>query len=294
MNVVLQNVIDAVSLGSLYALVALGVALVFSVMGLVNFAHGQLIMVGAYVLVALGSWPFAMTVAVMFAVVALAALMMERVAFRPARGSNPATLLVTSFALGYLLENLAVLIVGPLPQGVSLPPFVSSFVEVGTLRISTLDVLTVVMTLALLLALAAFLKRTPMGIQMRAAAEDFRAAQLLGVRPNRVIAVAFGISGLLAAAAALIVVGHSGTASPSIGLQPVLIGFVAAVVGGLGSIPGAAVGGLALGCLGTGLEATLPPELRPYRDAMLFGLVILTLLIRPHGLFPSKGQYSRV
>jgi branched-chain amino acid transport system permease protein len=167
-------------------------------------------------------------------------------------------------------------------------------VEVGTLRISTLDVVTVAMTAGLLVALAAFLRGTDMGIQMRAAAEDFRTAQLLGVRPNRVIAVAFGISGLLAAAAAFVVVGHSGTASPGIGLQPVLIGFVAAVVGGLGSIPGAAVGGMALGCLSTALEAALPPELRPYRDAFLFGLVILTLLVRPHGLFPSKSQYTRV
>lgn len=294
MTVLLQNLVDALSLGSLYALVALGVALVFSVMGLVNFAHGELIMVGAYAMVVSGAWPFAFTVVAMFVAVCLVAVMMERVAFRPVRGSNPATLLVTSFALSYLLQNLALLIFGPLPQGISLPAFFSSFVEVGSLRISILDVITVVMTVVLLLGLATFLKRTDMGIQMRAAAEDFRTAQLLGVRPNRVIAVAFAVSGLLAAAAALVVVGHSGTASPGIGLQPVLIGFVAAVVGGLGSIPGAAVGGMSLGALSIALEAALPPELRPYRDAMLFGLVILTLLVRPHGLFPAKSQYVRV
>jgi branched-chain amino acid transport system permease protein len=210
------------------------------------------------------------------------------------RDANPATLLVTSFALSYLLQNLALVIFGPIPRGVDLPKFVSSYVEVAGLRISTLDVVTVVITLGLIGGLALFLKATEMGIQMRAAAEDFRMAQLLGVRPNRVIAIAFVISGLLAGAAGIVLVSHLGTASPSMGLQPVLIGFVAAVVGGLGSIPGAAVGGMALGCLSIGLDAALPPGMRPYRDALVFTLVILTLLIRPNGLFPAKSQYARV
>lgn len=294
MTVVVQNGIDAISLGSLYALLALGVALVFGIMGLINFAHGELIMAGGFALVYLGhpAWPI--LVAATLAIVVVLALAIERASFRPVRGANPITLLVTSFALSYLLQNLAQLIFGSIPRVTSLWTGLSEAFTIRSVSIPKLDVVTVGGTLVLLLALTLFLNRTRLGVQMRAAAENFRMARVLGVRANTVIATAFALSGLLAGVAAILLVARTGVVTPTMGSGPVLVAFIATVLGGMGSLRGAVLGGFVVGAITVALQAYLPLELRYYRDAFAYAAVIAMLLLRPQGLIVAKGVVARI
>jgi branched-chain amino acid transport system permease protein len=294
MSSVLQNVVDGLSQGSLFALFALGIALIFGIMQLVNFAHGELIMTGAFALALLSDEPLAIRIFVCFAAVIIMALLMERIAFGPIRGAPPATLLITSFALSYLLQNLAILIFGSVPRSSNVAAGLNESITVAGLDVPKLQLVTIAVTLALLVALGLFLNRTTYGTQMRAAAEDFRAARLLGVRANRVIAAAFAISGVLAAVAAVLLVAQNGTVTPSMGLTPVIFGFIATVLGGLGSLRGAVIGGFVVGAISTTLQATLPLEIRPYRDAFLLTAVIAVLVARPQGLIVARGTVTRV
>jgi branched-chain amino acid transport system permease protein len=293
-ELVIESGIDALSLGSLFALYALGIALVFGIMGLINFAHGELVMVGGFVLAVLkpdlSLFPLLL---VLVAIVVAFALGMERVAFRPIRGAAPATLLVTSFAVSFLLQNLAILIFGSTPRTLSVTETLGESFSIGEIAIPKLDVAVVATTVGFLLALTLFLTRTALGVQMRAAAEDFQMARLLGVAANRVIAAAFAISGLAAAAAALFLVSQTGTVTPEMGVTVVLFAFMATILGGLGSLVGAVAGGLLLGILTVVLQQSLPYELRPYRDAFVFGIVFALLIVRPRGLIPSRNT-SRI
>jgi branched-chain amino acid transport system permease protein len=289
-----SHVIDAISLGSLYAQLALGIALIFGIMQLVNFAHGELIMVAAYALILIAGVAFGLVVLLTLLVAVTAAVAMERLAFRPARGASPATLLVTSFAVSFLLQNLAILLIGATPRSRGLPGWLTDTFSVAGVSVRVLDVLTVAVTALLLSGLAVFLSRTSMGIQMRAAAEDFPAARLAGVRANAVIAVAFGISGLLAGVSAIFLVAQTGTVHPAIGVTPVIVAFIATALGGMNSLVGAALGGFVLGVMSVTLQAALPIEIRPYRDALLFGAVMLMLFVRPQGLVVSRFTRTRV
>jgi branched-chain amino acid transport system permease protein len=293
----LNYLVDAISLGSIDALIALGIGVVFGLMGLVNFAYGDIITLGAYALFAtvgvLSLW-LGLAVPVLIVVTVGVALAMERVAFRPIRNADLTTMLITSFALSYTLQNAEILLLGGRAKFVALPPFFSGYVSIGSLQIPNLSLFVIGMTVVLLVGLRLFLSRTPLGLQMSAAAADFPMARLLGVRANRVIAVAFGISGLFAAAVAFALVAQLGQVNPTLGLLPVLIGFAGVIVGGMGSLVGAAVGGFMLGFLTTILQAALPPSLSPFRDAFLFTLVIVFLLFRPQGLFPGRHTVERV
>jgi branched-chain amino acid transport system permease protein len=290
----LQHLIDALTLGSLFALYALGIALIFGIMGLINFAHGELIMVGAYALVLVGQPGWPLLVLATIGIVIVFALAMERVAFRPLRGANPATLLVSSFAVSYLLQNLAILIEGSAPKGTSVSIWLSRSLNVGSLAITHLAIVTVVVTIVLLAGLGLFLARTRTGVQMRAAAEDFRTARILGVKANTVIATAFAISGLLAGIGAYLLVAQTGEVSPGMGSQPVLYAFVATVLGGMGSLRGAVLGGYLFGAITVALQAYLPGDLASYRDAFAFGAVIVMLLFRPQGLIVARSVVTRV
>jgi branched-chain amino acid transport system permease protein len=289
----MQYVVDAFSLGSLYALFALGIALVFGVMQLINFAHGELIMVGGYALVLIGGGSPALTIVAMLIVVVVLALALERVAFRPARGADAETLLVTSFAVSFLLQSLATLTLGALPRGASVLQGLNRPIDVAGLNIRGLDLVTVGATVVLVAGLAVFLK-TRLGVQMRAAAENFRMARLLGVASNKVIAMSFAMSGLLAGVAAVILVAQTGLVTPTIGVAPVLAAFIATIIGGIGSLTGAVLGGYALGAVTTALQAALPLELRSYRDAFVFVVVVAVLILRPQGLLAPRAATVRV
>ena len=289
MNQTLHYVVDGISLGSLYALFALGIGLIFGVMQLINFAHGELIMIGGYVLVfATGALPG--RVLILLAIVVLFALAMERVAFRPVRGASLETLLVTSFAVSFLLQNLAILTIGGLPRSVQVLPGLTGTFSIAGFQVRTLDVVTICLTAVLLASLTLFLGRTRLGVQMRAAAENFRIARALGVRANTVIATAFAISGFLAGVASIILVAQTGIVQPTIGLTPVLGAFIATIIGGLGSLTGAVLGGYVLGAITVALQVLLPATLRPYREAFVFVAVVVVLILRPQGLLGSRSR----
>jgi branched-chain amino acid transport system permease protein len=293
-GVILQNTIDAISLGSLFALFALGIALIFGVMGLINFAHGELIMVGGLALVFLADFPLAVKVIAVVAGVVVLALAVERAAFRPARGAPPATLLVTSFAVSFLLQNLAILLFDARPKTTNVSSALSGSFRIGDVTVPKLSVTTVVVTAVLLIGVHAFLVRTSFGTQMRAAAEDFRTARIVGVKANRVIAAAFALSGVLAGVAAVLLVAQTGTVTPTMGVSPVIFGFIAAVVGGLGSLAGAVLGGYLVGAVTIALQAGLPVEMRPYRDFFVFLAIFGLLVFRPDGIVVTRSRGTRV
>jgi branched-chain amino acid transport system permease protein len=186
-----------------------------------------------------------------------------------------------------------IIAVGATARGANLPLTLSRPVSIGGLNIALLDLMTIAGTVVLILVLAVFLNRTRFGLQMRAAAEDFPMARLLGVRANRVVSGAFAISGILAGVVALVVVAKTAILTPTLGPTYVLIGFVAVVLGGLGSLPAAGLGGFVLGFLTVGLQAWLPYSLRSYRDAFVFGLVIVILLVRPQGLIVVRSEQTQ-
>ncbi len=290
----LQSIIDALSLGSLYALFALGVAVVFSIMRLINFAHGELIMIGGFSLLFLGGLPVALRIGLSALIVVAAALLMERIAFRPVRGARDETLLVTSFAVSYLVQSLAVMLLGSSPRSVGILPELSDPIRIGPISVPLLDIVSILVTVVCLVALTLFLTRTRFGIQMRAAAENFRMARSLGVPANRIIALAFAISGLLAFIGSLLLTSRTGLASTGMGTSPVFAAFVATIIGGMGSMVGAVVGGYLLGILTVAFQALLPLEIRSYRDAMVFGVLVLVLLFRPNGIIHPASQKERV
>lgn len=300
----LQNIIDALSLGSLYALVALGIGLLFGILRLVNFAHGDFITVGAYALIVpsanvtaemlIGTWnPFVLIPAVCLIVV-IVALLTDGLIFRPLRRAASTTLMIGSFAVSYVVQNGLIVIYGARPKAADLWPAIGGQIQMGELRVPLLQLITIGVTLALMIALTLFLKRTSYGVQMRAAAEDFRMAQYLGVRANLVIGLAFAISGVLAAAVSLLFLSQTGSIATTMGVPLALFGFVAVVIGGMGSLTGTVVGGFVVGIIVTMLQAYLPPDLRSFRDAFAFGFVILILLFRPSGLIKAKALVERV
>lgn len=289
----IQHCIDALSLGSLYALLALGIALIFGIMRLLNFAHGELITIGGYSLWLLRDAPTVLQVAGAVAIVIGAALIIERIAFRPLRGADGSVLLVSSFAVSFLLQSLAIVVFGSRAKGVALPGWLSDNVMLGSVRIPVISIVTVLCAVVLLLALGYFFNRTPLGVQMRAAAENFSTARLLGVRADTVITAAFAISAFLAAVAGFLLVAQGGTVTANMGTSPVLIAFVATIIGGLGSLAGAVYGGYFLGVVTIILQVALPLSLRPYRDAFVYLAVILVLLLRPQGIVVLRTSLLR-
>jgi branched-chain amino acid transport system permease protein len=285
----LQLLIDALSLGGLYALMALGLALIYGILRLVNFAYGELVMVGGYSLLLFGSGslPWILVALLSVAMVMITSLLTERIAFRPVRTASPTTMLITSFAVSALLQNAALLFISPRPRAVPNTSFLTETVWIGGIVISKANILALTVSVALLALLSLLLKRTILGLALRAAADDFLMTRLLG-------AAAFAISGLLAGVVALLWIGRIGSVAPTIGLTPVLIAFIATVIGGMQSLTGAVVGGYLLGFLTVGLQLMLPQRLLDFRQAFIFGIVILVLLFRPNGLISSRHATERI
>lgn len=291
-EMLLQQLINAVSVGSLYALMAIGLAMVFGILRLINFAHGDLIMVGSYVALILltAGLPFWVAAAAGIAASTVAGLLMERLAYRPIRGAHEIAMLLTSFSVTILLENLAIIIFRPTSRPFPAPAFLRAVLESGNLRISSLDLVAIAISLVLLAALTVFVTRTRIGISMRAASEDLLAARLMGININAVIAAAFAIGSLLAGVVGLLWSARVGKVDPLMGFNPVLKAFVASVIGGLGSLPGAVIGAYVLGGLEVLLQGLLPPGLTPYRDAFVFVVLIALLLFRPNGILGSTER----
>ncbi|HEX6752437.1 MAG TPA: branched-chain amino acid ABC transporter permease [Solirubrobacterales bacterium] len=289
-----QNLIDALALGSLYALIALGVTVVYTVMGMMNFAHGEFIMLAAYALYVLAGLPFAAALGGALATGVLIAIAAERVAFRPVRNADLSAQLVTSLAVATILQNVVTGAVNARPQSVATPAVLGESTELGAVSVPNLEFVTLGLTAVVLAGLGWLLYRTRAGLAMRAAAENFEMARLLGVRADRVVALSFAISGALAAAVGVLLVMQTGQVSPTMGLTPVLIGFVAVVIGGFGRMVGAVLGGLLLGIVSSLLGAYLPADLVPFRDAIVFSLPVAILIFRPRGLLGAATGEARV
>lgn len=290
MDLFVQQTVNALALGGTYALLALGLAVVFSIMGLINFAHGELMTISGYTLMYCGilGVPFAVSVPLAILAAVLAAVAMERIAFRPVRGGSGATMLITSFAVAMILQVLFQNLISARSQAVALPQILSQSVHLGNVIIGVNKIAAIAATVLMLIFLDRFMNRQKTGIAMRAAAEDFAVARLMGIRANTVIAGAFAISGLLAGVAAVLWVSQRASVDPLMGFTPVLKAFIAAILGGLGSLRGAVAGGFMLGFIEVYLAAFLPQKFQEFREPIGLGLVVLILLFRPNGMIPSR------
>lgn len=292
MTELFQSVADGVALGSLYAVAALGIGLVFGVLRLVNFAYGEVITAAAYTLLLTGNLPVWVQILMAVAVAVVLSLLMELV-FRPLRGAAPATMLVTTFALSFLLQNVAALRFGTRGESLNFLTGLNRAFDVGGVKIRYITLVSIVVGVALLGATAYILNRTDIGLKMRAAATDFQTARLLGVRARRVIVVAFVISGVLAAAVAATIAVQRPLVTPSYGFLIVIPALVGVVVGGLDRLVPATLGGFLVGFATVILGTFLPSESRVFLNSALFGLVIVVLLVKPNGLFigrPATGE----
>lgn len=290
MEYFLQQLLNILALGGTYALLAIGLAIVFSVLGFINFAHGELMTITGYAIffsLAAGA-PFLLALVLGVAAAAAAAAAIEYVAFRPVRNSNPVTMLLTSLAVGSILHVLFQNLIAVRPKAIPVPSALAGAIEIGSVTIGTIQLLSVVTTLVALAALALFLKHSLLGLSMRAAAQDFNVTRLMGVNANLVISTAFCISGVLAGIAGILWVFQRGSVDPLMGFQPVLKAFIAVALGGTGSLSGAVAGGVLLGAIEVLLRAYLPEGMQPYKEALSLSMVIAVLFFWPQGLIPRK------
>jgi branched-chain amino acid transport system permease protein len=289
-GILLQFVLDVLTLGSLYALMALGLVIVYGILKLVNFAYGELIMVAGYTLYLLNASPFpwlAMAiVAILMAIVM--GVMTELVAFKPVRSKSVTAVLITSFAFSTLLQNAALLFISPRARNVPLPDIFTRSIEILDVIIPIRNLITIVCAVLLLGLFSIAMKRTVLGLALRAAASQFRMARMVGIPANMIISLAFAISGLFAGVVAILWLGRIGSVVPGIGLEPLLVAFIATVIGGMRSLVGAVVGGYLLALIDVSFNYGLSQHLLQFRDAFTFTIVILILLIRPSGLIKGR------
>lgn len=289
----LQSIIDALALGSQLALVAMGIGLVFGVLRIINFAHGELITAGAYALLLTNHLPVAASILVCFAVVIAFSLAME-VAYRPLRRAAPATSLVATFAVSFLLQSIALLVFGSQGEAINFLPELNQAVEIGDLRIRWVTIATIGVGALLLTAMGLFLARTDLGLQMRAAAADFQTARVLGVRARRVIVLAFVLAGALAACVTLLVAVQNPLATPTYGFFFIIPGLVGVIVGGMDRLVAATLGGFVLGFATSFVADRIPSDGRAFLTSYIFGFVIVVLLVRPNGLFARQRGVERL
>lgn len=287
----MDTLINGLSLGGIYALIALGYTMVYGIAKMLNFAHGDIIMMGAFavfVTLSLGasSSPWMIVAALVVAVVfcTLLGITTERVAYRPLRGASPLAVLITAIGISYFLQSIAQLIFGSEGKPVNIQ--VGGLIEGTNIKVSS--VLTLALCVVLMIALTLFVKKTRVGCAMLAVSEDRGAAQLMGVNTNAVITLTFAIGSALAAFASLFYLMQIPSVNPLLGSMPGIKAFTAAVIGGIGSIPGAMIGGILLGVIET-ICLTIP-ALAPYTIAVEFGLLIIILLVRPVGLLGKKRR----
>ena len=296
MSEIIQNLIDGIGQGSVYALLALGIAVIFGVMHLLNFAHGELITVGAYVTYFCFtrgiSWYW--IAPILIVTCTLTSLVIEQVAFRWVRGASDSTLLLTSFGVHFVVEAIFLMYVSASVKTFDRPGWITRTADIGIAKVEVIDIVVIGVTIVVLLITAAVLQRTMFGISLRAAASDFDAARLMGVRSNNVIRGAFALSGALAGVAAIFWLMRNGNATPATGQTPMLKGVLAALIGGLGSLRGAVIGGLALGIAEVVLESQLPnAQLQGLANGFVFLLIALLFIFRPQGII-TVGHAERV
>jgi len=285
-TVLLQQLINGVSLGSLYGLVAIGYTMVYGILRLINFAHGDLLMFTAYTAI-YGSVTFAMPWHISFPlailVTGLMGILLDRAAYRPLRSAPRVSLLISAIGASFFLENVTLVIIGGVPKGFPRPTVFDRVIDLWGVRIPVLTIYTPIITLLLLSALLFIVYRTRFGKAMRAASKDFEVTRLMGVDLDRVIATTFFLGSVLAGAGGIMWAMKYPEVNPFMGIIPGLKAFIAAVLGGIGNIVGAMIGGFLLG-VGEIMIVALVPEMAKYRDAFAFIVLIAVLLFRPTGI----------
>ena len=288
MELFLSTLINGLSLGGIYAMIALGYTMVYGIAKMLNFAHGDIIMVGGYMIYVMmivsGNPILAIAAAVVFCI--LLGIAIEKVAYKPLRGASPLAVLITAIGVSYLLQSLAQIVFGSANKMVTVYEFGSVTLFGVTIRISAL--VTLVVTVVVMVALTLFIKCTRIGRAMIAVSEDKGAAQLMGINVNKIITVTFAIGSALAALAGLFYLLKAPSISSTLGAMPGIKAFTAAVIGGIGSIPGAMLGGILLGiveCISYKITA-----IAPYTDAIEFSILIIILLVRPTGFLGKKRR----
>lgn len=286
MTELVQNLVDGLGRGSIYALLALGIAVIFGVMHLLNFAHGELITVSGYV----AYWAFTNNVSwywiapLIIVSAIVTSLVVEQVAFRWVRGAPDFTMLLTSFGVHFVIQAIFLMYVSASVKSFNRPGWITDTFEVGGVNFESFDIVVIVVTMITLFATSLLLQRTMFGVSLRAAAEDFDAARLMGVKSDRVIRGAFLLSGALAGIAAIFWLMRAGQTTPGAGITPMLKGVLAALIGGLGSLKGAVIGGFALGLAEVLLRSRLPDDVASLTDGVVFVLIALLFIFRPQGI----------
>ena len=285
-----QILISGLTIGSLYALIAIGYTMVYGILRLINFAHGDMFMVAGFIMIYITSWSsgflgagsIAVGLILTLILTVVLGVMIEKVAYKPLRSAPRMSVMISAIGVSYLLQNLSTYVTGGLAQAYPNIPWLRTEIEIGGITVRRLAILTPVLTILLVIVI----KHTKMGMAMRAVAKDFDTAQLMGIRIDRVISITFVIGSFLAAVGSILYFSYIGQVSPTIGAMPGLKSFVAAVFGGIGSVPGAVIGSYIIGICETFIKSN--QDISIFSNAFTFALLIIILLIKPNGLFGEK------
>jgi branched-chain amino acid transport system permease protein len=291
----LQHLSNALSLGSLYALIAIGYTMVYGILRLINFAHGDVFMLGGYIAfygITLLFMPWWVGFIVAFGLTGILGTGLERVAYKPLRHSPKISIMISAIGASFLIQNLATVIFGGRPKGFPVPELFNRVIHIGSVSVMSISLFIPVLTAALLAVLLVIIYRTRTGMAMRAVSTDLAAARLMAIDVNRIVSFTFGTGSVLAAVGGVMWALKYPQLNPTMGMIPGLKCFIAAVIGGIGNIGGAVLGGLLLGFIEIMIIAFLP-TLTGYRDAFAFVLLIFVLLVKPSGLL-GKNQIEKV
>ncbi|MBQ8546202.1 MAG: branched-chain amino acid ABC transporter permease [Clostridia bacterium] len=283
----LTILINGLSIGGIYAMIALGYTMVYGIAKMLNFAHGDIIMIAGYTIVLF--FPVNPIVGIVAAIVfcAIAGIVIEKVAYKPLRGASPLAVLITAIGVSKLLQSAALIYSKGAIKGVPITTLGAIELFGGNLKIDVITLITIVCSVAIMVALTMFIKRSKTGRAMVAVSEDKGAAQLMGINVNKIITITFIIGSALAAVAGALMIFKPQGVEPTFGAMPGIKAFAAAVIGGIGSIPGAMVGGIVLGFIEAIFGAT---PLRDYVDAIEFAILIIVLLVKPTGILGKKRR----
>ena len=282
-----QLLLSGVTVGSLYALIAIGYTMVYGILRLINFAHGDIFMMAGFFMVYISaSCSLAVSIPLVLILTVLLGVLIEKAAYKPLRTAPRMSVMISAIGVSYLLQNLATYITGGIARAYPDLPFLTKVMQVGSLSIKRITIITPILTIVLVAILVVLIQKTKIGMAMRAVSRDFETSQLMGIKINSVISMTFVIGSFLAGVASILYFANYGQVSPMIGAMPGLKAFVAAVFGGIGSIPGAVIGAFIIGICESFIKAN--ENIAVFSNAFTFALLIIILLCKPNGLFGEK------
>ena len=283
----IQLLLSGITVGSLYALIAIGYTMVYGILRLINFAHGDIFMMAGFFMVYISaSMGTAIAIPLVLILTVILGVVIEKVAYKPLRSAPRMSVMISAIGVSYLLQNLATYLTGGLARSYPDIPFLTNVVEIGPLSMKVITIVTPILTVLLVVALVLLIKHTKIGMAMRAVSKDFETSRLMGIKVNSVICVTFIIGSFLAAVGSILYFSNYGQVSPTIGAMPGLKAFVAAVFGGIGSIPGAVLGAYIIGICESFIKSNL--DISIFSNAFTFVLLIVVLIFKPNGMFGEK------